>query len=144
MYQSRKTEHVLFYSLFDLIWFIASYYLDIQRLKLPPLVILPWAPPILRLGLLLRRLRELKRVLRLNTKGTTASLASILIFWSGLDLACCDSWGRKELDTTEQLNWTEPSLKSETRNRNRSQVRNFPVTRLNIVPSLEKITLPDC
>ena len=21
--------------------------------------------------------------------------------------ACCDSWGRKELDTTEQLNWTE-------------------------------------
>ena len=26
-------------------------------------------------------------------------------------LACCDSWGRKELDTTEQLNWTE--LKTE-------------------------------
>ena len=24
-------------------------------------------------------------------------------------LACCDSWGRKELDTTEQLNWTELS-----------------------------------
>ena len=23
-------------------------------------------------------------------------------------LACCDSWGRKESDTTEQLNWTEP------------------------------------
>ena len=22
-------------------------------------------------------------------------------------LACCDSWGRKELHTTEQLNWTE-------------------------------------
>ena len=22
-------------------------------------------------------------------------------------LACCDSWGSKELDTTEQLNWTE-------------------------------------
>jgi len=22
-------------------------------------------------------------------------------------LACCSSWGRKELDTTEQLNWTE-------------------------------------
>ena len=22
-------------------------------------------------------------------------------------LACCDSWGRKELDTTEQLNWIE-------------------------------------
>ena len=24
-------------------------------------------------------------------------------------LACCDSWGRKESDTTEQLNWTELS-----------------------------------
>ena len=23
------------------------------------------------------------------------------------DLACCSSWGRKELDTTERLNWTE-------------------------------------
>ena len=22
-------------------------------------------------------------------------------------LACCDSWGRKELDMTEWLNWTE-------------------------------------
>ena len=22
-------------------------------------------------------------------------------------LVCCDSWGHKELDTTEQLNWTE-------------------------------------
>ena len=22
-------------------------------------------------------------------------------------LACCDSWGRKELDTTERLNWTD-------------------------------------
>ena len=25
-------------------------------------------------------------------------------------LACCDSWGRKESDTTEQLNWTELNL----------------------------------
>ena len=24
-------------------------------------------------------------------------------------LACCDSWGRKESDTTERLNWTEQS-----------------------------------
>ena len=24
-------------------------------------------------------------------------------------LACCDSWGRKESDRTERLNWTEPS-----------------------------------
>ena len=26
-------------------------------------------------------------------------------------LVCCDSWGRKESDTTERLNWTELSLK---------------------------------
>ena len=26
------------------------------------------------------------------------------------DLACCDSWGRKESDTTERLNWTELNL----------------------------------
>ena len=25
-------------------------------------------------------------------------------------LACCNSWGRKESDTTEQLNWTEVNL----------------------------------
>ena len=25
-------------------------------------------------------------------------------------LVCCDSWGRKESDTTEQLNWTELRL----------------------------------
>ena len=27
-------------------------------------------------------------------------------------LACCDSWGRKELDTTEWLNWLTESLES--------------------------------
>ena len=26
-------------------------------------------------------------------------------------LACCDSWGRKESDTTEQLNWTDYIIK---------------------------------
>ena len=25
-------------------------------------------------------------------------------------LACCDSWGHKELDTTERLNWTEVNI----------------------------------
>ena len=25
-------------------------------------------------------------------------------------LACCNSWGCKELDTTERLNWTEPKI----------------------------------
>ena len=27
-------------------------------------------------------------------------------WWTG-SLACCNSWGRKESDTTERLNWTE-------------------------------------
>ena len=27
------------------------------------------------------------------------------------DLACCDSWGRKESDTAERLNWTIQSMK---------------------------------
>ena len=26
-------------------------------------------------------------------------------------LACCDSWGRKESETTEQLNWTDVQIK---------------------------------
>ena len=28
-------------------------------------------------------------------------------------LACCDSWGCKELDMTERLNWTEPNWRLE-------------------------------
>ena len=28
-------------------------------------------------------------------------------WWWTSSLACCDSWGRKESDTTEQVNWTE-------------------------------------
>ena len=31
-------------------------------------------------------------------------------------LACCDSWGRKELDTTERLNWTELNAREIVRN----------------------------
>ena len=30
-----------------------------------------------------------------------------LIFDGQGGLACCDSWGHKESDTTERLNWTE-------------------------------------
>ena len=30
-------------------------------------------------------------------------------------LACCDSWGCKESDTTEQLNWTETKLNIKTK-----------------------------
>ena len=31
-------------------------------------------------------------------------------------LSCCSSWGRKELDATEQLNWTELKIKWEESN----------------------------
>ena len=37
---------------------------------------------------------------------TKASLAEVGDGQGGL--ACCDSWGHKESDTTEQVNWTEP------------------------------------
>ena len=30
-------------------------------------------------------------------------------WWTG-SLACCDSWGHKESDTTERLNWTEQRI----------------------------------
>ena len=42
-------------------------------------------------------------------------------------LACCDSWGRKELDTTERLNWTE--LVAQT-------VKNLPAVQETLVQSL--------
>ena len=34
-------------------------------------------------------------------------------------LACCDSWGHKELDTTEQLNWTEANKAFEEQSEDR-------------------------
>ena len=49
------------------------------------------------------------------------------------DLVCCDSWSRKESDTTEQLNWTELMLDSFwIGNSNRcSNINNLIVTNLN-------------
>ena len=46
-------------------------------------------------------------------------------------LACCDSWGHKESDTTEQLNWTEL-------NNVRRQIKKFPSFdhNLNFCPEL--------
>ena len=40
-------------------------------------------------------------------------------------LACCDSWGRKESDTTEWLNWTE-LMHINTRKINKNQFPNIP------------------
>ena len=33
-------------------------------------------------------------------------------WWTGR-LVCCDSWGRKESDVTERLNWTEFTIETE-------------------------------
>ena len=35
----------------------------------------------------------------------------IVLRWGQGGLACCGSWGRKESDTTERLNWTELKFK---------------------------------
>ena len=38
----------------------------------------------------------------------TSWISSSCIFWNKVYLmACCNSWGHKESDTTERLNWTE-------------------------------------
>ena len=41
------------------------------------------------------------------TESMDASLSDLWVFDGQGGLACCDSWGRKESDTTEWLNWTE-------------------------------------
>ena len=38
-------------------------------------------------------------------------------------LACCDSWGHKELDMTERLNWTEKNISSGIRSDRQSAWR---------------------
>ena len=43
-----------------------------------------------------------------RTRWTWVCVNSGRWWWQG-GLACCDSWGRKESDTTERLNWTEGS-----------------------------------
>ena len=45
-------------------------------------------------------------------------------------LACCDSCGHKESDTTEQLNWTE--LKVASRSKNNSKTKVKPVHRIGL------------
>ena len=52
-------------------------------------------------------------------------------------LACCDSWGRKESDTTERLNWTEQEERSiETF---LSSGRSFPPSRISLLLRVKDI-----
>ena len=39
------------------------------------------------------------------------------------DLACCNSWGWKESDKTELLNWTDPPVKQESKLRKKDSMR---------------------
>ena len=44
-------------------------------------------------------------------------------------LACCDSWGHKELDSTEQLNWTESILNTSNTVSSQGIISRFCLTR---------------
>ena len=68
------------------------------------------------------KLKSLSRVRLLATSWTAAYQAppsmvfSRQEYWRGVPLpsplACCNSWGHKELDTTERLHWTELKVPS--------------------------------
>ena len=54
-------------------------------------------------------------------------------------LACCDSWGCKELDTTEQLNWTELNWTEQLDQFCRKQEKWVEVTYMFLFISLKDI-----
>ena len=43
----------------------------------------------------------------LNWTDQETKIAKLCIFWNEIQSTCWDSWGHKESDTTERLNWTE-------------------------------------
>ena len=53
-------------------------------------------------------------------------------WWWTEGLACCDSWGRKESDTTERLNWTELILNRNSKSRHHCLVPDFKGKSLSI------------
>ena len=52
------------------------------------------------------------------------------------DLACCCSWGHKELDMTERMNWTECFTKTLNGVPGGSVIKNLPAMQESQVPSL--------
>ena len=57
-----------------------------------------------------RRGRQRMRWLDDITNSMDISLSELRELVMDRSLASCHSWGRKESDTTEQLNWTEPFI----------------------------------
>jgi len=84
------------------------------KLKLQYFVHLMWRVDSLEKTLILRKIegrrrrgRQRMRWLDGITDSMDVSLGELEELVMNRGLACCDSWGRKELDTTERMNWTE-------------------------------------
>ena len=94
-----------------------KYSLEGLMLKLQYFGHLMWRADSLEKTLMLgkiegRRRRGWQRMRWLNgiTNSMDMSLSNLGVGDGQGGLACCGSWGRKELDTTERLNWTENPL----------------------------------
>ena len=84
------------------------------KLKLQYFGQLMWRVDPLEKTLMLGRIGGRRRWGDRGWDGWMASLTQRTWVWGTLGVgdgqggpACCDSWGRKESDTTERLNWTE-------------------------------------
>ena len=85
------------------------------KLKLQYFGHLMWSVDSLEKTLILGKIEGRRRRGRSRMRwldGITDSMDTTLEWTPGVrdgqgGLACCDSWGRKESDTTERLNWTE-------------------------------------
>ena len=93
----------------------SEYSLEVLMLKLKLQSfghLMPWAhsleKPLMlgRIGGRRRRGRQRMRWFDGFTDSMDVSLSKLRELVTG-SLACCNSWSRKESDTTEQLNWTE-------------------------------------
>ena len=56
-------------------------------------------------------------------------------WWTGRS-GCCDSWGRKESDTTERLNWTELNWQDYWASLIAQLVKNPPAGDSSLIPGL--------